>query len=150
MGSIVAATAKILDVEKELGDLLIEAEENIEPGKREEFASKIELILLNTSIELIEVFSKEALGRSGAIRPEIKKRWHYLRERSELLRRRNQLMAPTTLREFEAALMWMTEQGGAEELEVLRALKESPPFRSENVEHLLNEAEQRIINRTKG
>lgn len=149
MRSIAAATAKVLDVEKELSELLIEAEENIEPGKREEFASKVELILLNTSIELIEVFSKEVLGQSDTNRSEINKKWHYLRERSELLRRRNQLVAPATPQEFEAALMWMTEQGGPEDLDILRALRGAPPFRSDNVDHLLNEAEQRIIVRTK-
>lgn len=150
MSSIAAAAAKMLDVEKELGELLIEAEERIGPEKREKFASKVESILLNTSIELIEVFSKEVLRQSDSTKSEIKKKWRDLRVRSELLRRRNQLMAPATLQEFEAALMWMTEQGGEEELEMLRALREAPPFHSENVEHLLNEAEQRIIGRTKG
>ena len=149
MKSVAATKAKMFDVERELGDLLIEAEEHIAPERREEFASKVELILLDTSIELIEVFSKESLCQSDRAKSELKKRWHALRVRSELLRRRNQLLSPASPREFEAALMWMAEQGGAEELEIIRTVRETPPFSSQNIEHLLGVVEERIISRTK-
>jgi hypothetical protein len=147
MASIATATKRIDAVGRELKDLLIEAEERISPERREHFARHVELMLLNGSIELIEALSKEARAHSDESAPGDSTRWHDLRARSEVLKRRLQLFTPETPQEFEATLMWMVERGGGEELELLRQVRQEPPFSSEVISDLMEAAEQRIIER---
>jgi hypothetical protein len=150
MGSVAAATKRVDDVEKELNDLLEEAEMRIAPEKRDEFAHQVELLLLNANIKLIEMLSKEARARSEEHLPESARRWHELRAKSEILKRRLQLTNPSTPQDFSATLMWMAELGGEEELNLIRQVKQSPPFSSEMTQRLMSIAEQRIYQRQRG
>lgn len=150
MGSIAAATRRVDGVEKELNDLLEEAETQIPPDKREDFACQVEMMLLTSNIKLIEKLSKEAKARSTEQVPEASRKWHDLRAKSEVMQRRLQLTNPPTPQDFSATLMWMVERGGKEELELIWQVKQAPPFTSETVQQLLNIAEQRINERASG
>lgn len=147
MGNIATATKRIDAVGRELNDLLEEAEAYIAPDRREDFARQVELMLLSSSIELIEGLSKEARTHSEENRPGAARRWHELRAKSEALKRRLQLLRPETPQDFEATLMWMSERGGGGELELIRQIKQAPPFSSETIDDLIDIAEQRITER---
>lgn len=147
MPGVAAVTKRVNDVEKELGELLVEVESQIPPGKRAEFANQVELTLLNSSVNLIELFSKEAKVRAAYNSHEVDRKWRDLRAKSEAMRRRSQLLSYSTLDDFEATLMWMAEQGVEDDLYLLREVKGSLPHASENLSRLFAIAEQRISER---
>lgn len=150
MANVAAVTKRVSDVEKELGELLIEAENLIAPEKRAEFASQIELMLLNSSVKLIEMCSKVATTGSVHGSDEVNRKWHDLRAKSEALRRRSQLLNCSTPEDFEATLMWMVERGTEEDLALLRRARALLPRHAENLDRLFDIAEWRIGERVSG
>lgn len=150
MAGIATVTKRVSDVEKELGELLIESEHFIAPEKRAEFAHQVELMLLNSSVRLIEMCSKVASARGANGADEVNRKWHHLRAKSETLQRRSQLFSSSTLPDFEATLMWMAEQGMEDDLSLIRQVRSSLPVRAENLDRLFDIAEQRISERVSG
>ena len=151
MAGIAAVTLRVNDMEKELEALLVEAENLMAPEEREEFAAQVEFIFLKSNVELIEMCSSKMANLSAADYPgEVNKKWRDLRARSEVLRRRNELVSYSTPEEFQATLMWMAEQGTQEDLSLLRRIRTSLPDRSDDLNRLFEIAEQRISQRITG
>jgi hypothetical protein len=148
--AIDAVTRRVSDMEKELETLLVEAESLVAPEEREEFATQVELMFLEANGKLIEMCSKIASSRSADQSEEINQKWRDLRAKSEALRRRNELFSDSTTEEFKATLMWMAEQGTADDLPLLRRVRTTFRDCSADVNHLFEIAEQRISRRVTG
>lgn len=158
MKNIAAVADRIEDVEREVNSLLVETEEKTKPEKREELVRRVEQIreeftyqvavaVLESEIKLIETLSKEVnkLGDESARRFTLK--LLKLREKSEIRKRRLQLLKPSNFEDFRAAIMWMAEQGEGEDLCLIEQVKAAPPFFTEGIENLIHITEQRIIER---
>jgi len=148
--AIDAVTRRVNDMEKELEALLVEAETLIAPEEREEFATQVELMFLEANGKLIDMCSKIATSKSADPSEEVNQKWRDLRAKSEVLRRRNELFSDSTTEELKATLMWMAEQGTADDLPLLRRVRMSFRDGSEDVNHLFEIAEQRISHRVTG
>ena len=150
MANIAAVTKRVNEMDNELGELLAEAENLIAPEKRAEFATHIELMFLNSNVQLIEMCSKMADMTGVDQSDEVVKKWHELRAKSEVLRRRNELLSHSTPEEFQATLMWMAEQGTADDLSLIRQIRTWRADGTENLNRLFDIAEQRICQRVSG
>lgn len=127
-------------------DVLIhEVQELILPEKRASF--EIEKITWHQAalIDLVRRIkgAEYANGNMNKIKGRVQERLREL----ERAKRRLQLQHPPNRAEFETALRWMAEQGDAEELDLLRQVRASPPYTSETIEHLFEEADERICER---
>lgn len=66
---------------------------------------------------------------------------------NERLQRRLELLNPSCLQVFMAALWWIIERGEEEELGLVRKIRLHPPFESNEIDELLEVAERRIAGR---
>ena len=133
--------------ERELGDLLAKTDEYILPERKREFELRVQSVAIRAQINMIEELAKEAYTRSGEGWARIQKRWHELRGKAEASKRRLGLLKPDSSDNFEAALMWMAENGEEEDLELIRELRKNRTTSSAEILRLLRIAEQRIAER---
>lgn len=127
--------------------LLEKIEKYIVPEKQIEFAHIAELARLDSCITLIEGLFKEARIRSNAGLDEIATELHELRAEYQTLKRRLELSNPSTQEAFIRTLWWMAEKGMAEDLEMLRQMKEARLYWSEDIQRLFEIIEQRFRER---
>ena len=157
MTNIAAVADRIEDVEREVDSLLVETQEQTRPEKREElvrrveeireeFAYQVAIAVLESEIKLIETLSKEVLKFRDDSRYFTLKLLK-LREKSEIRKRRLQLLKPLNSEDFRVAIMWMAEQGEREDLCLIEQVKADPPLTSEDIENLIHIAELMIIER---
>ncbi len=143
--SVAAVLQRVDGFEKRLDQILVEAEKNIDPENQFEFAQNIKDALLRMNQELIEKVSKVACnsGVWGPIRDEI----HQLDMHLKHERRRDELRRPSSPKNLTDAIKWMAEQGVEEDLRLLKELKDSLSFDSEEIEKLYLIAVDRISER---
>jgi hypothetical protein len=142
MPGVASAMERVIEVERERNDLLERTGKHIPPEEQEEFARQAELALLDSNIESIE-----ALGKVARVRGISSAGFLRLRAKAKALKREFQLESPQTQQGFEAALMWIAENGEKEHLEKLRQIKKAPPYSSETIKRLFEIAEERISER---
>lgn len=63
---------------------------------------------------------------------------------SERALRRMELTTPRDQSEFEAALRWFTQNGNSQDLLLLRKLRNNPPYATNDILALINNAEERL------
>jgi hypothetical protein len=160
---------------KDVEDLLERSKQSIPLGKRSEYEGLARRAILDSKIALIETLGKQAEGigrleepmggvyrswhelrrkvemqRRDELAGEIASNWHELRRKVEMQRRRLALLSPLSEQDLIATLMWMTDLGGEEELGLVRAMTQRPPFPSEEIKRLIEEVERRMSGRIAG
>ncbi len=78
---------------------------------------------------------------------KIEKEWHIIPFTYEKLTRRLDLVSPATEEDFIASLWWMCECGEVEDLNLLKQVKESPPFQTREIDRLIDFTIERITKR---
>jgi hypothetical protein len=124
-------------------DFLEKSAEHVPSGKRKEF----EVQIATAVNECVEALKNKAEYCSEKEWHNIKKEWHELHAMIETLNRRLELVAPPSLEIFKATLWWMTERGTEQDLDLLKEIKHSPPYSSEELLRDLETAERRISER---
>ena len=133
-----------IDILKEdLPNLLAKTEEEVIPEKRQEFAIQVGLVLKAYVEELAKEVHLHTNGGWGKIVAD----WHELPAKIEMIVRRRELENPRSQQDFEATLMWMAERGEAEDLELIRKVREVPSYSSQGIDELFEIAEKRISER---
>ncbi len=131
---------------KDLSKLLVETKKYVVPEKKQEF----EFRAASTLDNFIEVLSKEANNCSNGGWSKIVGKWHELPAKYKTIKRRYILLNPPSEEDFIASLWWMIEQGGEEDLALIREVKKNPRYSSKDIKILLEMAEQRISERVYG
>jgi len=127
-------------ISREASTLLRRSEESASRGETTEFGRAG----LN---ERIETFMRKLNSPQAEGWERIEKEWSHLRGQAEILERRADLLSPSAQRQFEAAIMWSAERGGKDELDLLRQVKQKPPFKTKKIMELIDIAEEWITSR---
>ncbi len=127
--------------------LVEEAKKFIVPERRIEFSLQAQLVSLNSSINLVETLSKLVSSQSSEAWAKVQRKSHELRSAYEKAKRRITLLVPASEQEFEATVWWMAERGMEEDLDLIRQVKQAPPYSSDPLLQLLEEVEERIVRR---
>ena len=95
----------------------------------------------------IEALSKQVSAHSNGGWSTVKWEWHALRAQAEVVRRRLEVLAPSSEEEFKAAIKWFAEKGVEQDLRLLRRISSSSPYGSTEVKVLLDRADRSICHR---
>ena len=123
--------------------------DNVE-GKQSQELGEAGRQVLQSSIEFVEdyLLSRKITSNINITRnfQEGLLEW---RNKAERMYRLTQLTFPSNRQEFEAAIMWASEQGENIELVTLQTVNSNLPYSSDNIKQLIDCAEKKIRNRLK-
>lgn len=125
---------------RDVNNLLHETKEYIPQENRQNF----EIGVARTLEDCIKDLSKEASTHSDGELIKINVKWRRISMSLTKSRRGLTLFAPLNEQHFEATLMWMSEQGLEQELNLIQEVKEQLPYNSKKIERLLKTAEFQI------
>jgi hypothetical protein len=119
----------------------------IEPAKWDEFREHFEIHAMWALSFCVQRLCNDALASSDGDSAKIKEIWRGLYVKAEMMYRRFELRSPSSHDHFTAALWWIAERGGEEDLKLLREIRRNPPYTSDDIIRLLGIAEEKIAER---
>ncbi len=133
--------------------VLTASREQVNPEERVAFDAGT----LSAILQCIQSLRRTAADRTSGSAPEIDRTWSALNERAESeyeqarretrVKRRKDLESPADESAYVKTLLWQGENGGEEELAIIRRQRQAPPFSSPDVLDLLAVADQKICER---
>jgi hypothetical protein len=123
-------------------DLIKGSESFIAPDRKKHFELNVTVALARC----IEGLINDALERSHEVQ-NIKNIWLGLRSKAETTARRLEFQSPTSASHFRATLWWMSERGVEEDLDLVREIKDNPPFTDDDLLQLLETTDEKISQR---
>jgi hypothetical protein len=155
MGTLAAVAKRIEEIGDDVEDVLKDVEYCIPRDQLEQLLRQVEQEILRSSIAVFKALGKsiarlraEAESCDEMRLQEIRVRLGQLCVKNEGEKRRIEIQLFGTSREQRTTtLQWMAEQGGKQELELLRQVKGLPAYSSGEIHELLQRAEERIRQR---
>lgn len=127
-------------------NLLGLTEKHVNPQSRSAVETTVTAIVRKCIRSLTKQVDELQLKGDGAI----KKDWHALRAKIEAVWRELELLHPSSEEDFIKSAWWMSQQGQIKHLDLLFKVKVNLPFSSTEVLRVVNESEQKIVERECG
>jgi hypothetical protein len=147
---------QLLESRPDVAELIQKSRDHVLDEKKEHFENAVEQLLEEfgssdptgtAGTNLIRKLSKVAKACMNGKWVKVGPEYHRVLQKNESKTRRAELQEPESEETLNQTLMWVSEQGNEEDLEVLARIRDNPPFPSAELKHLAALAEERIAGR---